>query len=105
MDAKNAEKLLIDLKWVKTPGMGIIYAPIGRAKLTKLLNAFGITAFPRPGYEMLLHNQQGVKFYATNKSNARFEVNIYGDISRVIPEISQKAKVRAFVPRKSQWAV
>lgn len=102
-NAADAEEMLIGLNWVKTPGLGLIFAPIGREKLKRLLTAFDLKdRFPRPGFEMLMHEQDGVKFYAVNKSGAKFEINIYGDVSRVIPQISQKAKVRVSTA-KSQW--
>lgn len=104
MSAHKAEEMLKNLKWVKTPTMGIIYAPIGREKLKHLLTLFDLPGrFPRPGYEMLFHEQDGVKFFATNKSGPKFEVNIYGDVGRIIPEIAEKAKIRVSTA-KSQWS-
>ena len=99
---KMAEAMLVSLNWVKTPGMGMIFAPIGRAKLGRLLNAFGVSRAPRPGHEILIHEQNGVKFVVSNKAD-KFEIDVYGDVGHVIPQISKKAKVR--VPTtKSQWA-
>lgn len=102
MDAKKAEALLVSLRWVRTPTGRAVYAKIGHEKLGRLMAEFGLPGrLPRPGYEVLLHTQSDVKFYVSNKAG-RFEVDIHGDVSRVIPAISKKAV--STTPLKSQWA-